>query len=271
MKRPIAALVLGLAAFLAHGGGPVAFIADVQGGATVEGNGQVRFLSELAPGTKLLLATGSAVTVTFVASGTEYTARGPGEFRVTESALQADKGDAPQRRAVAKLGDPAVLASTAKLATASLRMRGLKSEEPGTVKLASPVDTRVATLHPVLRWRGDVPAGEVQLVDAAGKPVWKGPAAAGTATPAIRLKPASAYTWTVRNAQGVAVEAKFETLDRDALARVERSRKQARSFPDHVLHALLLQELGATQEAREAWGRLARDRPDLPELANLAP
>jgi hypothetical protein len=36
------------------------------------------------------------------------------------------------------------------------------------------------------------------------------------------------------------------------------------------MHALLLQDLGATQEAREAWAALARERPDLPELAGLA-
>jgi hypothetical protein len=36
------------------------------------------------------------------------------------------------------------------------------------------------------------------------------------------------------------------------------------------MHALLLHELGATQEARAMWATLARERPDLPELAALA-
>jgi hypothetical protein len=36
------------------------------------------------------------------------------------------------------------------------------------------------------------------------------------------------------------------------------------------VHALLLQDLGATQEARDAWNELSRERPDLPELAALA-
>ncbi len=34
--------------------------------------------------------------------------------------------------------------------------------------------------------------------------------------------------------------------------------------------ALLLQEIGAAQEAQEAWARLAQERADLPELASLA-
>jgi hypothetical protein len=33
---------------------------------------------------------------------------------------------------------------------------------------------------------------------------------------------------------------------------------------------MLLQDLGAGQEAREAWAALARERPEVPELAALS-
>lgn len=36
------------------------------------------------------------------------------------------------------------------------------------------------------------------------------------------------------------------------------------------MYALLLQEMGAEQEAQEAWGKLAQERTDLPELESLA-
>jgi hypothetical protein len=36
------------------------------------------------------------------------------------------------------------------------------------------------------------------------------------------------------------------------------------------MFALLLQEMGATQEAREAWAKLSQERADLPELSALA-
>ncbi|MGZ5114143.1 MAG: hypothetical protein ACXWHC_18620 [Usitatibacter sp.] len=54
------------------------------------------------------------------------------------------------------------------------------------------------------------------------------------------------------------------------MARVEKSRSGARNFADRVMHAFLLQDTGATQDAREAWAALARERPDLAELAILA-
>jgi hypothetical protein len=65
-------------------------------------------------------------------------------------------------------------------------------------------------------------------------------------------------------------EGRFETLSAAAMARAEKSRASARTFSERVMHAFVLQELGATQEAKDAWAALARDRPDLPELAVLA-
>ena len=70
--------------------------------------------------------------------------------------------------------------------------------------------------------------------------------------------------------KGVLGEARFETLPAQAMARAEKSRASARTFTDRVMHAFLLQDLGATQDAREAWAALSRERPDLPELAALA-
>jgi len=73
-----------------------------------------------------------------------------------------------------------------------------------------------------------------------------------------------------RRARGPVAEAHFETLPQDAIRRAERSRAGTKTFGERVVHALLLQEVGADQEAREAWAGLARERPDLPELPALA-
>ena len=50
----------------------------------------------------------------------------------------------------------------------------------------------------------------------------------------------------------------------------ERARGDAKAFTDRVALALLLQDLGAAQDAREVWLQLSAERPDLPELAVLA-
>ena len=272
MRRAVAAAAL-LAAALAAQAANVAFVADVRGAATIEGNGRLTFLAELAPGTRLLLGTNAAAAITFSASGSEFTLSGPGEFTVGMTDVRADRGAPPTRKAVAALGDPGVVARVAQAATASVRMRSVNPAPAAASALPVaqyPVDARVATLRPVLRWRGDMSmdGATLRVVDASGKEVWK--ARTNAAPPPMKLSPGTRYAWTVMTARGTSAEASFETLPAEALARAEKSRAAARSFPEKVVHALLLQDLGATQDAREAWEALARERPDLPELAALA-
>jgi len=268
MRLAVAGLLLA-AALAAEASTSVAFVADIRGNATIEGDGKLNFLAEIAPGTRLLLGSNAAASITYAATGAEFTIAGPGEFLVTPSEVKAEKGAAPKRRAVLALPDPAVVSRLSQTATASLRMRSFtpaRSEKPA---LESPVDTRVTSLQPVLQSRGASPGSTAVVHDAAGKEVWKGPWQVEGTRPG-KLLPAKIYTWTVMTPQGALGEARFETLPAEAIARVEKSRAAARTFPDRVLHALLLHDLGARQEAREAWGALARERPDLPELAALA-
>jgi hypothetical protein len=271
MRRAIAGIALALA-FGAQAADPVAFVADLKGNATFEGDGKVGFLAELSPGTRLLLGTGATVAVTYASSGDEFTFHGPGEFLVTDREMRAERGAAPARRKVMALLDPGIVARVSRTATASLRMRGVRTDPiKGGDLLEYPVNAQVATLQPLLRWRGDAQAGEfvVRLVDANGKEIWKGNVKSASARPSVKLAPAMRYAWSVTTPAGSLGEAHFETLPAEVLARAEKSRAAAKTFSDRLMHAFLLQDVGATQDAREAWGALSRERPDLPELAAL--
>jgi hypothetical protein len=268
----LAATLLAAAALAAQAADPVAFVADLQGNATIEGNGRLNFLAELQPGMRLLLGTGAKVSVTYAASGAEFTMGGPGEYLVGPAEIKAERGATPGRRTVQVLPDPQVIAKVSRTANASLRMRGLMAKPAVAVELEYPMNTRVVTLQPTLRWSGD-PAAEqfdVAIIDAAGKDVWKGQVKPGMVKPPVRLSAATVYTWTVMTPKGGRAEGRFETVSAEAMARVEKSRAGARSFPERVMHAFLLHEMGATQDAREAWAALSRERPDLPELSVLA-
>ena len=270
MRRGLACVLLALC--VGAQAANVAFVADIRGNATIEGNGKLNFLAELAPGTRLLLGSGASAAITFAATGAEFTIVGPGEYLVTPADVKMERGIAPVRRSVMKLPDPGVVARVSQAATASVRMRGVPVPALAAAVLEYPVETRVATLRPVLRWKGDMPTDGVmvRLEDGAGKEVWKAKMLPNTAPASLKLSPATRYTWTLMTPKGAVAEAKFETLPAEAVARAEKSRAGARSFPDRVLHAFLLQDLGAQQDAREAWAALARERPDLPELAVLA-
>ena len=262
----LAALALSLAASAAD---PVAFVADLQGNATIEGDGKVNFLAQLNSGTRLLLGTGAKVAVTYAATGAEFTLTGPGEFVVTDVEVKAEKGAAPAKRVVATLKDAALVARIAKTATASLRMRSAQASS-AKARLDYPVDTKVTTLQPEFRLVNVSDGSEVTLRDAGGKEIWKGPAQSGIARPGVKLSAATRYRWTVMTSAGALSEAHFETANADAIARVAKARAASKSFSDRVMHALLLQDVGAAQEARAAWGELSRERPDVAELAALA-
>jgi hypothetical protein len=252
---------------------PVAFVTDIQGGATIAGNGKVAFLGELVAATRLVLDKGAKVGVMYSASGTEFTMAGPGEFLIDTTEAKAIKGTAPARRNVAQLADPGVVARVSQSATASLRMRSLSGAIAAKPGPAYPRNAQIATLMPNFRWVGEPGAKGFTVVVSAsdGKEVGKGTSRVNTLHLAsMRLSPATRYSWTV-SADGKALgEALFETLPAETIARAEKSRAAAKTFPDRVLHAFVLTDVGATQDAREAWASLARERPDIPELAVLA-
>jgi hypothetical protein len=260
-------------ALAASAQGPVAFVADIHGNATIEGNGKLNFLAELAPGTRLVLGSKATAAITYATSGAEFTLSGPGEFLIAQTEVKAEKGVSPKRKSIGVLRDSNVIAHVSRTAMASLRMRGVSSSPAVQDRvLEYPVETKVATLQPVYRWRA--PAGSagntVTLSDAGGKEIWKGNGVPeGTRMP-VRLSPGRHYIWTVASPSGVLGEAAFETLPAEALARAEKSGAGARTFSERVLHAMVLQDAGALQDAQDAWAALAGERPDLPELAALA-
>lgn len=271
MRQAAAAILFAALPALAAHGAPVAFVADLRGNATIEGEGRkLVFLAELAPGTRLLLGSHASAAITYAATGAEFTLAGPGQYLVGPEEVIAERGSKPRRRGVAVLLGTSVVGQASQSATASLRMRGLVPVATPAI-LEFPVSTRVATLRPSMRWRSS-PGEEYTLAlqDAAGSEIWKGRGKAEGTLPGPALDAATRYSWTVASSRGVLAEGHFETLPSEAIGRVEKSRASARTFSDRVVHALLLQELGAEQEARDAWAALARERPDLRELNALA-
>lgn len=252
---------------------PVAFVSDVQGEARVAGAGKVAFLAVIAPATTLVLEKGARVTLIYSATGAEFVLVGPGEFQVDAAEVKALKGAAPSRRNVTVRPDPTVVARVSQSATASLRMRSIAPAPKADPNiLVYPRESRISTLQPTLRWSSEPgKTYAVAVVSAAdGKEAWRGTAKSGSARLPVKLSPGSRYTWSVSSGGNALGEVRFETLPSEAVAKAEKSRLAAKSFSDRTVHAFLLHDLGAAQEAKDAWAALARERPDLPELAALA-
>jgi len=273
IQRTLAALLLAaVPAFAADG---IAFITNLKGEVAVDGNPRPVLLSELAKGQKVGLGKESQASVMFIASGKEYVLKGPNEFVVKETEMASSTGMPPVTRETQWRTSSKVLVQVAQTSAASVRMRSAAVPKPDTAaKLLYPTEGAVATLQPTFRWRAADPKaqGEFTLVVVGqDKPVHVAKAAGGSYRVPAKLKPETEYAWTVVSAGNEIGNGKFRTLSSDALAHVEKRKPSEKAdFSDRLLFTLMLQEMGATQDAQESWARLAQERGDLPELAALA-
>ena len=255
----LAILLVALPAVAADG---IAFITNLKGEVAVDGNPRPVLLSELSRGQRLSV-------------GKEYVLKGPNEFLVKETEISSSAGMPPLTRETEWRTNNKVLSQVAQTSAASVRMRSIALPKADTApRLLFPTEGNVATLQPTFRWRSPDPKLQgdfTLLVIGQDKPVHVAKAAGGSYRVPAKLRPETEYAWTVTSAGSEIGSGKFRTLSPEALTRVEKRKPHEKSeFSDRLLFTLMLQEMGAVQEAQESWARLAQERADLPELAAFA-
>ncbi len=273
--RTSVSLLLFATALAAGAADGVAFITNMKGEIAVDGSPRPMLMSELAKGQKITVGKESLLSVMFIQSGKEYLLKGPGDYTVGERDVSARHGMPPAARETGWRASSQVLVKVSQTSAASIRMRSLapaKAEEKP--KLLFPTQGAITTLQPTYRWASDPKAAadvSLVVVGMEDKPVVKTRASAGSLKSPVKLQPDTEYVWIVA-AAGVEIgTGRFRTLSADAIQQVERRKPSERAdFSDRLMYALMLQDLGATQEARESWAKLAEERADLPELAALA-
>ncbi|QJR13711.1 hypothetical protein [Usitatibacter palustris] len=274
--RTIQRVILLIAAFAASAAlasEGIAFLTNVKGEVAVDANTRPAVLAELTRGQKIILGKDAHAAVMFIATGKEYVLRGPADYVVKDTEISASSGVPPVTRNTEWRASNKVLVQVAQTSAASVRMRSIPPPkvEPAA-RLIYPTAGNIATLQPTLKWASPDPQAEVSLsVVGVEKPVLNAKAQGNAYKVPAKLKPDAEYTWVVSTASGEVGSGKFHTLPSEAVQRIEKRRPSDKAdFSDRLLFALLLQEMGATQEAREAWAKLAQERTDLPELGALA-
>lgn len=272
LARTVLVAILLCVAGVARGADPVAFVSDMKGDVVLDGVGRPPFLAELLPGSRLVLSAEASAAVMYVVSGLEFALKGPGEFIVEKQRVRAVKGAAPASRDLPVRASAATLVQTSKAATASLRMRSAPPPPKGGVAGPQyPAGAGIATLQPTLRWSGDPGATYVVIVTSvSGKEIFRGSAKGTSLRLPSRLTAGQGYSWSYSASGAASGESRFETMPADAIKAADKARAGAKTFGDRVLLALVLQDLGAVQDAREVWAQLASERPDIPELAGLS-
>lgn len=252
---------------------PPGLAIDVQGAATIAGKGRLAILGGLAPGAELSLGPGARAVIVNSSTGRQFELAGPGAFRWSGGAVEVVRpGQLVVREATSAVFGQVRL-RTARLAQASIVMRGAGDE--GALRLVSPVSTWLLERPAAFRWEPLPGAGgyRFELTDSAGKPLHETRTTGTVAViPAgLALEVGRTYGWQVKadlpggkSAEGWT---EFGLATPDLRARVDGARPgPGTSFGDRLLYALLLEELGVREEAAKSWAQLAAERPDDPDL-----
>lgn len=280
-KRILAISALWSFALVAQAQNGIAFISDVKGEAAMDA-GKATLMAELKKGTRVTCTKECMVGVMYLLSGKEYVLKGPGDFIVGDTEVSAKIGPPPTIRETKwKVSSQVVASATSQVSSASIRMRSLgggsKAEAPlPSERLIYPRDTKVATLQPAFRWASANAKGPFEFeLKAAGsaKPVHKAKATALSLNlPSnVKLQPDVEYSWVVKSGGMDVGMTTFKTLPTHALELTQKRKPDDKApFSDWLLFALTLKDVNADQDAAEVWAKLAKERPDLPELAALA-
>lgn len=275
MNKTLRTLLAMLVAFAAPAfAQSVAFVTNIKGDIAIDGHQRAVLLAELARGQKITVGRDAMLHVMYTASGKEYVLK-PGEYEIRDTEVANAHGVPPLARSTEWRASNKVLTQVAQTSGASVRMRSLARPKADTSpRLLFPTEGSVATLQPLFRWHAANASAESELsvvVPGQDKPLHVAKVAGLSHRIGARLKPDTEYAWMV-SMNGAEIGAgKFRTLPASAIQAVDKRRPAERAeFSDRLLFALYLQEMGAAQEAREAWARLAQERADLPELSAFA-
>lgn len=251
----------------------VAFVTDLKGDATADG-ARLALMNEIAEGQKIVISPKGSAAVMFVQSGDEYALMGGGQYAIRKNEVTVEKGGGLVKRSTPWRPDLVRVVDISRSATASLRMRGIAPPPPSPssdLQAMYPAGGKVATLQLVLRWVPiDGQKTYTVAVTLGDKSIHSAKVNGDSLKLPIRLTAGSQYAWTVTAGEKQAA-AQFSTLTAGELKRLAAAKPGARAtFSDHLLYAITLQDLGATQDAKASWQALAAQRPELPELAALA-
>jgi hypothetical protein len=255
-------------------------VTEVSGKAEIEGKGAVATLAEITDGQRLAVAAGAHIVAVDLVNGREYVLKGKGNYVVATGGPKATDGGNIETKPlpVKNLS----YARNTRLAVNSVAQASMVMRRIGQVNgpvLLAPVGTAVISKTPVFRWKAVDRATAYRLFVSTldGKLLWEGSTRqTEISLPLEReLVPGENYHWRVKavGAKGALSDssASFSVLQKEAIARLDQLKPEPdAAFSRRVLYALALREAGASEEAKEMWTALSRERSDDEVLKLLA-
>ena len=262
-------------------GAGVAMVTDLQGKATVAGDGRTRdvtILAELDAGAQVQLAAGATLVALYLDAGDEYVFKGPASIVFRSVQPDVTSGAKPEKRSPSLgKGGSGVRIKPVGMAQGAMVMRGFQTG--ARIQLLNLHKTRILDTQPEFRWKELQPGVKYQfeITDDTGRAVHEAQVdSTSFKLPAtIKLREGVPYTWEVSarlpDGRKYTSSADFAVAPADVRAQAE-SLRPAQSAPlsTRIAYAAWLDQVELKDEARKYWKTASAERPDDPRLRALA-
>ena len=257
---------------------PFAMVTDVKGDAWALGGAKPRklvVLGYIEVPTEVRVDAATTLAVTYFSSGTQYSFAGPSRVALDAAAPRMLEGQAAQEKKVApekSIGGGGLSTDQwRRLQQATVVMRAVKS----SFSVVGPDKTAVLEREPEFEWTPANGARRYRLVvyGANNQVVHEQTTDQNLVRPGakLNLQPGRQYRWKVDAlsvAKPVSVAGVFVIADQSARERALASKPPAGAdMAARVFYATTLEAEGHAHDARAEWKALARDFPNVPEIA----
>ena len=253
-------------------------VTDIVGMVETDTKSKLAVMVEVTDGTSLQLEEGSRMVAVDLATGKEFSFRGPGRYLVEKDGPRTLKGTPVDTKSLPALKSPNLRIAPAKVSQATLVMRG--GLKISGVVLESPVRTSVLLAAQRFSWLPVNGAVSYHFIiqDDQGNQKFESTVVSGTELilpPEAGLASGSRYKWRVEaiGTQGGFADAaaEFSVVPKETAERLAQFKPDnTASFARRVLYATLLQDAGVRDESRAIWKKLAEERPEDEAIADLA-
>jgi hypothetical protein len=255
----------------------VGMVLDLQGSGEIlykENSSKLQLLSYLKPQMQLKLAAGSKASLSLYTTHSVYQLTGPAVVDIAKDGLNMVQGNPPVEKSMTE--KLVVAAATTNLSSGAYRMRGVTPR----IALISPCNGCVLLdTNPVFSWEAVERTGfEITLQEQPDKTIatakidanrWDLPAD-------LRLDAGKSYLWTITYAspldgKSYSASGKFSIASAADTEQIQALKPSENAdIEEWVMYAAMLQNRQISEEARLVWQQIAKKRPDLKKVQELA-
>ncbi|MFZ6873501.1 hypothetical protein ACO0LF_15705 [Undibacterium sp. Di27W] len=281
MIRSLLAICTAALTFLsaqAHADAALGMVLDVQGNGKMEVNGtssKLQLLAYLQPKMQITLEAGAKASLSLYATRAVYQLTGPATVIVEKDGVVNLQG---QKAVIKPMAEKLVRAAeTSNVIAGAVRMRQL----PPRILVVTPENNSLLLgSRPAFNWiSAETAEFDISIHDMDEKLIFSEKIKENTwqLPEKVKLEEGATYRWQVsyvsaKDGKTNIAKAEFKLASKTEAASLNELKPQeSAAVEEWVMYAAMLQSKRAFTEARQVWQLIARQRPDLQKMSEVAP